>query len=217
MKNNKIVSGIKTAGVVTTAVFTMASCGNKQLSESQLATVQHKTDSALTVHPEYRMATNLMYLRDEKVKNFHDANKCLLKIYSKEYIKQNIQDIRLRRFMLGVLGQEAVISDLFCEEVESDSVCYNGGHSVPTMPYIRKNQRWFYDLMLFLSDKYTDKQLLNSEFFNVINDPRLKRKFESNIARIDSINSSVEFAVERKKIIREQTWNKYAKEVQKKR
>ena len=217
MKNNKIVSGIKAAGVVTTAVFTMASCGNKHLSESQTKIVEHKTDSALAVHPEYRMASGLLAIGESKNKGYHDANRNLVKMYTREYIKNNIQDPMLRRYMLNYLEQGLTNPSIICDEIEADSINSVVETSDLNMRCMRRDYRWFYDLMLYLSDKYTDKQLLNSQFFKVVDDPEFKTKFEYFASKIDFVNSSVEFAVERKKIIREQTWNKYAQEVQKKR
>lgn len=212
-----MVSGVKKAGVIATAVFTIASCGNKGLSESQTKIVEHKTDSALAVHPEYRMATGLLAICESKNKVYHDANKNLVKMYTRDYIKNNIQDKLLREFMLNYLEQTITNPSMICDEIEADSIDPGVKVSALTMRHMRRDQRWFYDLMLYLSDKYNDKQLLNSQFFKVVDDPEFKTKFEYFTSKIDFVNSSVEFAVERKKIIREQTWNKYAKEVQKKR
>ena len=213
MKDNKIISSIKTAGVIATAAFTMASCGHK-LSESEKETVKHKTDSAAMVHHEYKLATNLSELCEIKIRNFRRANKDIVKLYAKDYIAGNIKNVDMKKFMLNMINEEAFITESFSDVIESDTVS-NDVSSI--MRNIRKNQRWFNDLMLFLTDEYSERQFLKSEFFKVVNDARLRTIFETNTERMEKIQTSSDFAKERKAVVYQQLWNKYENEVQRKR
>ncbi len=214
MTNNKIVSDIKKAGLVTTAVFTLNACGNKQLSESQMQIAQAKTDSTLAVHHEYRMAKAAVDFGETKINEYRNANKNLVKMYAENYIKSSITDIALRRFMLNAIDNESVLFALDNEDVENDTISVN---TLTTMRYVRRTQRWFNDMILYLTDKYTEQQLLNSEFFNVINNPKLKRKFEYNTKQIEYLNSCIEFPLKRENAIKTEVLNKYVKEAKRQR
>lgn len=214
MKNNKIVSEIKTAGVALVASATMFSCGNKQLSESQMQAVHHKADSAVAVYPEYRVASNLFDLCELKIQKYRDANKQLIKAHARNYIKNNITDIALAKFMLESLGNDKLLFAL-----DTDS-CENEGVSVEqliTMRSVRRNQRWFNDMILYLSDKYNEKQLLNSEFFTVVNNSGLKSAFERNTQQIEMLQSNAEFAAGRKKDIYDGFLQQYTESAKKQR
>ena len=214
MKKENIVSGIKNAAVVATAVFTMNSCGNKQLSEGQLQMAQHKTDSALRVHPEYTIANATLELCEMKIANYRDANKKIVKMYARDYVKKNIKDAALAKFMLGAMNDDAVLFLLDNDDNENDNVSVN---TLATMRYVRSTQRWFNDMILYLNGRYTEQQLLNSDFFNVVNSAELKRKFEYNTKQIEYVNSCMEFPLNRKNIIQTEVFNKYQKEVKRQR
>ena len=214
MTQNRFISGIKTAGVVVTAALTMSSCGNKALSEQEAQIVKHKTDSAANVHPEYRTATSVLSLCEYKVENYRKANKDLLMIYARDYIKNNIQDAALARFMIKTIEDRDLLISLDSCNSENDD--FDSGMA-SALKYIRENQRWYNDLLLYLSDKYNEKQLLNSEFFKVIADDKLKNKFKRNMKQIEAIQPHIEFASGRKDIIYNQLTDKYTKQVQKQR
>lgn len=218
MKSEKIISGIKTAGVVLTAALTMNSCGSKQLSEKEQQTVQHKTDSAAYVHPEYRMAAGLIELGETKIKSFRDANKTLLKMGVKDFIRNNVKDAEMARFMCRAIDDEKFVFSSN-SGIDSDSTWTEDANinSLSTMRRIRCQQRWYNDLLLYLSDKYTEQQLLKSNFFKVINNKDLQKSFEYNTQQIENIKSCMEFPLQREKTIRAELWNKYASEAVKQR
>ena len=214
MKDNKFIYGFKTAGIAVTAMFTMASCGNKQLSETQTQIVKHKADSAAAVHHEYKMATGLIDLCEIRIGNFHQANKDLTKIYARDYILNSVQDNAVKNFMMKAIEDTTLIA-VSVSGVEKFDGIPDG--TLSTMRYIRHNQQWFNDLILFLGDNYNEQRLLDSEFFKVVDNPYLKTVFERNTRKIKDIQSGFDFAMERKTAIYNQLWNQYSKEVQKKR
>lgn len=214
MKKEKIVSGIKNAAVVATAVFTMNSCGNKQLSEGQLQMAQHKTDSALSVHPEYTIANATIELCEMKIAEYRNANKGIVRNYARDYIKKNIKDAALARFMLGAMNDDTLLFAPDNDGDESDTIPVN---TLTTMRYVRRTQRWFNDMILYLNGRYTEQQLLKSDFFNVINSAELKRKFEYNTKQIEYVNSCMEFPLSRKNAIQTEVFNKCQKEVKRQR
>lgn len=218
MKSEKIISGIKTAGVVLTAALTMNSCGPRQLSEKEQQTVQHKTDSAVYVHPEYRMAVGLVELGETKIKSFRDANKALLKMGAKDFIRTGVKDAEMARFMYRAIEDEKFVfssnSGIDSDDEFAENVDIN---TLSMMQRIRREQRWYNDLLLYLSDKYTEQQLLKSNFFKVINNKDLKKSFEYNTQQIEYLQSCMEFPLQREKTIRDELWNKYASEAVKQR
>ena len=214
MKNSNVIYELKTAFVVLTAMCTLNSCGNKPLSDKEFETIEHKTDSAQNVHQEYRIASGLCDLANIKIENHRDANKCLIKIYSKNYINDSIKDVAAGRFMIKVMDDDALLSAF-------DSVRANQGNiangDFGTLKYICSNQKWYNDCVSYLLGKYDEEQLLQSDFFKVVYAPELQRKFIWNTKQIANIQKSTEFAFERKNIIHNELLNKYAKEVIKQR
>jgi hypothetical protein len=218
MKKENIVHDLKTAAVVATGVLALNSCGkNKTLTPEQLQTVEHKIDSAKHFHREYKMAEDLSDLCSSKIEEYHNANVGLVKKYSKEYIEKNIQKPQLRKFMLTAVINEKVVSDYIDDSdsnIETDSVTNDTDFDcLSPMRYIRNNERWFNDLMMYLTSKYTDRQLLNSEFFKVIKDKKLRKNFEFNTNQIENLQPSLDFTIERKAAIQSELRNKYTKEV----
>ncbi len=216
MKKENIISDIKTAGVVATASLTLASCNPKPLSESQLQMVQHKTDSAANTNNEYRIARTLTFLVDDRIEQYRNANMNMVKKYSMSYIKRDIKDATLRKYMIDAMLNEKSYDIEMADNIEySDSA--DTENVSQTMQYIRNNQRWFNDLMLYLNGKYTDRQLLNSEFFKIIKDYELKRRFEYNTVRIEELTKNTTFLSQRQDSIRGKIYDKYVREAQRKR
>jgi len=212
MKKEKIFSGFKNASVIAGLAFALHSCGEKPLTETQTQVVQHKMDSALNVHPEYRTATSMLELCEWRSEEFKTANKEMVTFYSVEYIKHNIDDSDLRRFMFNAMLKNKTIS-WSDEPADTDSL--SGNNNIKMMRQVRHNQKWFNDAMLYLMDKYDEAQLLKSDFFKVINNSRFKHNFKKNAEFIQEMNKYIKFASERQVIIRNELWNKYAKEVKK--
>ena len=216
MKKENILHDLKTAGIVTTMAVTLNACGPKPLNEQELQTIEHKVDSAVNVHHEYIMASGLSDLCQAKIQEFRIANRDMVKTYAKAYIKRNIKDVKLNQYMLNAVQYENMNQMLaFCDSCEvSENV---ETILTDTVSYIRNNQRWFNDLMLYLAFKYNDRQLLNSDFFKVINNPSMKKKFEYNTKDIERIKPSLDFALERKKAIHDGLYRKYEQEVKRSR
>ena len=157
MKKENVISDIKTAGVVAAASLTLASCNPKPLSESQLQIVEHKTDSAANANNEYRIAKTLNVLFDDRIEQYRNANMGLVKKYSMSYIKRDIKDAALRKYMIDAILNKNSYDIEMADNVEYDNSADTENVS-QTMQYIRNNQRWFNDLMLYLNGKYTDRQ-----------------------------------------------------------
>ena len=218
MKKEKIISDIKTAGIVTMASLTLSSCGPKELTPSQLEKASYKTDSAVNKNSEYKITKKIIDLCSVKAEEYRDANKNMVKKYSVDYIKRNIKNMELRKFMLASVKNNGFSDFDVIDDYENDSI--GGGeysNSSKTIRYIRRNQRWFNDMMLYLSGQYNDNQLLNSDFFKVVNNPVLKKNFEHNAKRIEQLNANTMFATQPQNRIYGEIFNKQKEEIQRKR
>ncbi len=209
----KMKDTIKTAGVIATAAFALNSCEQKNGTEyDDMAAVQYKTDSVANTRPEYKTTSRAIDLYAEKIQNCKDANKKLLRLYASGYLLRNIGDVRLRNFMLDGLDNRVLIDvsdfdtdEIACEIADVDQAIAN------KMRFIRRNHRWYNDLLMYLSDKYTEKQLLKSDFFNVINAPELKKQFVQNTQQLEKLNSVSATASARQNRIYEDLWQQNIK------
>ena len=198
-----------------TAMLTLNSCAKKQMTEDQEQIIKHKTDSAANLDHEYNRDNILLELCGSQAKEIRNINKHLVKIYSKDYIKRNIKNKQYADFMLQEITNESLVSTWNYYDDTVDTVCLHA-KTYPVRCVLPK-QKWFDDLMAYLSDKCDERQLLNSDFFVVINSPELKRDFEYNTKRLEKLNSHINFVSGRKNIVYKELWDKYAKEVQRKR
>lgn len=218
MNKNKIVSDLKTAGVVAATTLTLNVYGAKQLSENQMQIIQHKTDSAAKVDNEYISVLNEVDLYNTKIKEYHDVNKRIAQMYVEQYIKQNIEDLSWRRYMLDAVKNNTLINDIDFDEDKIDNLPDDVDMcSLDTMYQICYEYRWFNDFILYMTDRYTDKQLLKSGFFKVMNDDFFKQVFEYNIKRMDALEAKKIEAEQKSNAIHKEIWNKYASEVKKTR
>lgn len=134
----------------------------------------------------------LMILRDA-LADYRISNKNLAKIYAEKYLRTHMHDTRLIRFMINAIKYENVNMGVenydFVSEYdeEPDGVEYVDKY----LQKIRKNQRWFFDLMLYLDGKYTDRQLLNSEFMKVIKKRDFMQRFSKNAEIIDCLSKNI--------------------------
>ena len=134
----------------------------------------------------------LMILRDA-LADYRISNKNLAKIYAEKYLRTHMHDTRLIRFMINAIKYENVNMGVenydFVSEYdeEPDGVEYVDKY----LQKIRKNQRWFFDLMLYLDGKYTDRQLLNSEFVKIIKKRDFVQKFSKNTEIIDCLSKNI--------------------------
>ena len=187
MKKETFINDVKTAGAVVGAALVLNACsGDRALSEKQMQTVYHKTDSAVNTNNHYRVARAMNDVVGKKINEYRAKNKSLVKRYSLSYIKSAIKEEKLYKFMMTALKYETMALD---SDVIVDSEDYiDRGERNNNINYIRRNERWFNDLMLYLSGKYDDKQLLNSEFFKTIKDKNLRQSFEDNIKQIEKMS-----------------------------
>ena len=206
MKKETAISDIKTAVVVGGAVLTMNAC-QRPLSDAQIQNINHKTDSAVKVDANYRLADNFGSYSSKKIEGYRKNNKELVKKYATRYIEKERIEAELRKFMLNSIKYETMALDIANSE-DSDEEYSDIGERKTYVNDIRRNQRWFNDLMLYLSGKYNDRQLLNSEFFRVIKDKNLRDNFERNTKQIEYFNGVIETTSKNK----ERIYNKYLQE-----
>lgn len=134
----------------------------------------------------------LMILRDA-LADYRISNKNLAKIYAEKYLRTHMHDTRLIRFMINAIkyenGNMGVENYDFVSEYdeETDGVEYMDKN----LQKIRKDQRWFFDLMLYLDGKYTDRQLLNSEFVKIIKKRDFVQRFSKNAEIIDCLSKNI--------------------------
>lgn len=192
MKKETVINDIKTAGVIVSAALVLNSCDGdkKALSEKQMQTVCHKTDSAVKTDQYYRVANNMNYLADKQVNEYRAKNKSLVKKYSSSYIKKEIKEEKLYKFMMSSLKYETMALDDSDIIIDAEDYVDHSERN-DNINYIRRNERWFNDLMLYLSGKYNDRQLLNSEFFKIIKDKNLRQSFEHNTKQIEKLSAVV--------------------------
>lgn len=213
MKKENIISNVKTAAVVATAVLSLNTGCKKTLTEQQRNTVEHKTDSAVNQISEYRLTQKFSDVAKDNLQTLRSKNRKMVKEYTIKYIKNQNYKQALRQFMLQAINDEAVNFDCseFVEIESEEFVSFDD--NIIAANYLRNTERWFYDLMLYLNNNYTDRQLLNSEFFKVINDKNLKANFEKNAKNIEYMQKHIDFFAERGNKIYNQTYTKYENEV----
>lgn len=213
IKKENIINNIKTAGIVAGLSLTLNACHEKALTQQQMDVVTQKTDSAVNKHHEYRFVKMGAEFSGVKANKFHEKNRALVKDYSKSYIKNNITKSDLRKMMLKSLyGEEFVSDENEFIEFYADSVSdtkHINAH------YIRRNERWFYDLIMYLNNNYSDRQLLNSEFFKIVKNKKLKCEFEFNTNEIEKMHRYSENMSKRGDVIYNQIRDKYVNEVKK--
>lgn len=216
MKKETIINDIKTAGVVVGATLVLNTCGNgRPLSEKQMQTVYHKTDSAVNANQHYRTASKVKFVVDNRISEYRAKNKSLVKKYSASYIKSAIKEEKLYKFMMTAMKYETMALDGDIIVDSEDYIDYGERNS--NINYIRRNERWFNDLMMYLSGKYNDRQLLNSEFFKVIKDKNLRHSFEHNTKQIEKLSGISHETDSVQNIIYTKCLNEYKSEEMKKR
>ena len=206
MTKEKIISGIKKAGVIATAVVTLGACEQKRnTNDAQVAL--YKTDSVANARPEYKNMANAVELYEEQIQTYKDANKSMLKHYAKDHIKKIIQPGQMRKLLLAGL-EEQMFLEVTCldfDESLSESADFNPSY-VRQVRFFRRNQRWYNDLVMYLLGNYNEKQLLKSDFFKVIKDQEIKKAFLYNTKQIEKLESVAKIASERQNKIYEDLW-----------
>ena len=210
IKTENFVHDIKTAGVIAGLSLTLNACHERPLTQQQIDTISCKTDSAVKKHQEYIFAENLKKLSAARIDDIREKNRKIVKRLAKAYIVNTILNPDLRHIMIQSINNETVVfeySELFESEYEFSSNINSG--------YIYKNERWFYDLMMYLNNNYSDRQLLNGAFFKVIKNEYAKNMFEKNTERIEFFQKSFDSVSRREDSVYNNVWNKYAQEVKK--
>ena len=207
MKKDNLVSKIKTAGVCATAVMTLGSCEQKNTTDNAVQDAVYRTDSVANIRPEYKNTINAIALYEAQIQIYKEANKNMLKCYAQDYIKRNIKDLRLRKFLSLAMDEQILMevsgfdmNESVCDLIDLDS-CY-----VAKMRFFRRNQRWYDDLVKYLLDGYTERQLLNSDFFKTIKNAEMKHTFEYNTKQIERLKSVVKAASKRETLIYDDLW-----------
>lgn len=140
------------------------------------------------------LSKNMIMILSDTLVDYRRYSKNLVKTYADKYVRKNIKQRDLVSFMLKAIEHENV--NLAVDESDFVSEYNEDVESVDTtdryMTQIRQDNRWFYDLMLYLNDKYTERQLLNSEFFKVIKDKDLLKTFSKNADIIDKLSSDIQ-------------------------
>ena len=218
MKKEKIISEIKTAGVVAAAVVGLGACGPKQTQIEDAQTMLYKTDSAASVNPEYKNTTNAIDLYEAKIQSYKDANKNLIKYYAKDYIKHAIKSVYLSKILLAGMEEQILME---VTSLDADESIYESTdidlRYLTNVRFFRRNKRWYNDLVMYLSDKYNEKQFLNGDFFNVVKNAAVKETFEYNTRQIEHLQSVLKTATNRQETIYENLWRQYSNGKQRKR
>lgn len=140
------------------------------------------------------LSKNTIMILSDTLADYRRSSKNLVKTYADKYLRKNINNRDLLSFMLNAIERENV--NLCGGDSDFVSEYNEDVESVDTtdryMTQIRQDNRWFYDLMLYLNDKYTERQLLNSEFFKVIKDKDLLKTFSKNANIIDKLSSDIQ-------------------------
>lgn len=219
MKKEDIVSKAKVAGVAAVATLTLASCKKKEaVTPESVLTTEYKADSAANTCIAYTTTGRTIDVCNKKIQEYKDANKDMLKSYSKDYIKKNIKHVPLRNFLVMAIEKPSLmeVSDFDVDE-SAYAVTDVDTFSVNKMRLFRRNHRWYNDLVLYLTDKYNEKQLLNGDFFKTINNAKLKQRFEDNVNQIEHLKSVAGIAERRREIIYNDFRKIYSNENQRKR
>lgn len=126
---------------------------------------------------------------DRSVKHYKAANHNIVKKCAQKYIRKNIAESGLSKFMLSSIQYEHM-DFMLSDYVVYDVTDYEESEYITDVfsARIRENQHWFNDLMLYLSGAYTEGQLLNADFFKVIQNNRARQMFIDNAKRISFLS-----------------------------
>jgi len=218
MKKENFISKMKTAGVVAAAVVSMNSCEQKNTADDVFQAAEYKTDSAANIRPEYKNTANAIMLYQAQIETYKDANKNMLRYYAEDHINRTVKNARIRKFLLAAMEEQLLVE---VSGLDADEFLYRSADldscDVTQMRFYRRNQRWYNDLVLYLADKYNERQLLNGDFFKTIENTELKKTFEYNTKQIERLKSISKVALKRENAIYEDLWRQYSSTKQRKR
>lgn len=170
---------------------------NKEV-KTNVATVAvgvHKQEIFNNVHLQIpSLSKSFRDVLSDTYTDYRRANKEMLKQAVDKYVRVNVRDAKLLKFMLNSVKYENVNmgfenSTDWVGEYNEDGESYSAENEQMTM--IRRDYRWFNDLMLYLNDKYSERQLLKTEFFKTMNNRQLMQDFTKNTEIIESLSCSI--------------------------
>lgn len=142
-------------------------------------------------------AKNTLAILTDALQGYRIMNKNLAKLYAEKHLRARLRDPKLVAFMLNALKYEDVnrggeILSYYFEDTDADVEIAVENAVDHYMQLIRSDHRWFTDLMLFLNDKYTARQLLNSDFVKVVKNRDFLRVFAKNAEAIDFLTNNIQ-------------------------
>lgn len=155
----------------------------------------HKQENPNNVHTQIpSLSKSFRDVLSDTYTDYRRANKEMLKQAVDKYVRVNVRDAKLLKFMLNSVKYENVNmgfenSTDWVGEYNEDGESYSAENEQMTM--IRRDYRWFNDLMLYLNDKYSERQLLKTEFFKTMNNRKLMQDFTKNTEIIESLSCSI--------------------------
>jgi len=170
---------------------------NKEV-KTNVATVAvgvHKQENPNNVHTQIpSLSKSFRDVLSDTYTDYRRANKEMLKQAVDKYVRVNVRDAKLLKFMLNSVKYENVNMDFenstdWVGEYNEDGESYSAENE--QMTKIRRDYRWFNDLMLYLNDKYSERQLLKTEFFKTMNNRKLMQDFTKNTEIIESLSCSI--------------------------
>lgn len=170
---------------------------NKEV-KTNVATVAvgvHKQENPNNVHTQIpSLSKSFRDVLSDTYTDYRRANKEMLKQAVDKYVRVNVRDAKLLKFMLNSVKYENVNmgfenSTDWVGEYNEDGESYSTENE--QMTKIRRDYRWFNDLMLYLNDKYSERQLLKTEFFKTMNNRKLMQDFTKNTEIIESLSCSI--------------------------
>ena len=221
MKKETIVNDVKTAGVAIVATMTMSACNNvksKPLSEKEKAVAVHRTDSVANQNAQYRLAHTMTDFCNENITKLRAKNKSIVKKASQQYVQKQIKEAQIRYILSDIIKNEQITGSFeidddgfyMVDDVVNNDTCVNAD-------FIRDNYRWVNDLLLYLNDKYTDRQLLKTEFFKILNDKKLEREFTRNTDNIEHFKVTLDMASKNANSIYDKVWEKNVADIKQSR
>lgn len=155
----------------------------------------HKQENPNNVHTQIpSLSKSFRDVLSDTYTDYRRANKEMLKQVVDKYVRVNVRDAKLLKFMLNSVKYENVNmgfenSSDWVDEYNEDGESYSAENE--QMTKIRRDYRWFNDLMLYLNDKYSERQLLKTEFFKTMNNRKLMQDFTKNTEIIESLSCSI--------------------------
>ena len=155
----------------------------------------HKQENSNNVHTQIpSLSKSFRDVLSDTYTDYRRANTKMLKQAVDKYVRVNVRDAKLLKFMLNSVKYENVNmgfenSSDWVGEYNEDGESYSAENEQMTM--IRRDYRWFNDLMLYLNDKYSERQLLKTEFFKTMNNRKLMQDFTKNTEIIESLSCSI--------------------------